>query len=428
MDKAAQIQWKTDAWKDPGMVASYAERVGDAQGWNLLKNQVEVHMFPRYVVGSDILDVGIGTGRASLPLARAGYNVTGIDSSQAMLDKCRELANGTPISLRLGDVAQLPFEAASFDTIIALNAVAHFPHLEAILRDWRRVVRPGGRMVFDAFSLDHDIAYASAIGESREYGIEHFAVKDVGSYRLRITADELVDIANRAGLRINAVIPYSAFCGQASINRFFAGSTLEGPSWNRLLSWVTADEQLYEFFLFLEEELLGHLPMAASWRYMVVLDAQADAAHNHLWLERQAEYTAALRGGPSAQTLATFGDVDVARVRGRLNELLAHEPSLYALGRILLANLPWNWPLHLNQWIDEPYLTRLQHIFDLGFADEETLRMIRGLRNDDEVAKILHHAGVNLAESLGYEMMSEILTTGFDAFKTSLEGRLVITQ
>ncbi|HEV7179845.1 MAG TPA: class I SAM-dependent methyltransferase, partial [Candidatus Baltobacteraceae bacterium] len=215
------IAWKTDAWKERNMVASYAQRVSDAAGWNQLKNRVEADLFARYAFGRDILDIGIGTGRASLPLARAGYNVTGVDSSQAMLDKCRELAGATPISLQVGDVAALPFADSSFDTVTALNTIAHFPHWQTILREWRRVVRDGGRMIFDLFSLDHDTAYAQATGESAKHGIENLGPQDVGSYYLRVPASDLVAFADETELRIVAVVPYSVFFGKGGFNRFF---------------------------------------------------------------------------------------------------------------------------------------------------------------------------------------------------------------
>ena len=98
------IDWKTNAWKDPNMVAWYSKRMVENTGTNVLKNLLETRLLKRLVTGRDVLDVGIGTGRGSIPLAKAGYNVSGIDSSQAMLDETQRLAGNIPMNLQVGDV------------------------------------------------------------------------------------------------------------------------------------------------------------------------------------------------------------------------------------------------------------------------------------------------------------------------------------
>ena len=108
LDRKDLIQWKTDAWKDPGMVNWYSGRMVQSETTNLLKNAVEINTIRRHARGPKIIDIGVGTGRAALPLVADGYDVMGVDSSQAMLDETRRLANGSPIRLQVGDVASLP--------------------------------------------------------------------------------------------------------------------------------------------------------------------------------------------------------------------------------------------------------------------------------------------------------------------------------
>jgi ubiquinone/menaquinone biosynthesis C-methylase UbiE len=150
-------QWKTDAWKNPAMVDIYLNNVNDEYGKNRLKNFVEIELCDKYSVGKTILDVGIGTGRASLPLAKKGFHVTGIDSSQAMLDATKKQAGNLPVTLMPGDVEKLPFPDASFDTAMALNVVVHFRAWDKIMAEMLRVVKPGGRVIFDIYSFENEL-------------------------------------------------------------------------------------------------------------------------------------------------------------------------------------------------------------------------------------------------------------------------------
>jgi SAM-dependent methyltransferase len=97
-----------------------------------------------------VLDLGVGTGRELPALLDAGLEVTGVDVSQAMLDRCARRAR--PIPLAHTDFwAPLPFPDASFDAAIALHGtLAHPPSDDAFAKlgaELARVVRPGGVLV-----------------------------------------------------------------------------------------------------------------------------------------------------------------------------------------------------------------------------------------------------------------------------------------
>jgi 2-polyprenyl-3-methyl-5-hydroxy-6-metoxy-1,4-benzoquinol methylase len=114
-----------------------------------------------------ILDVGCGTGRHSLELARRGYNVTGVDLSPAMLERARAkaAAQGCRISFIQADARSLPF-AAEFDTVIML-CEGGFPLMETdemnydILRSASRALAPDGMLIFTTlnglFPLFHSV-------------------------------------------------------------------------------------------------------------------------------------------------------------------------------------------------------------------------------------------------------------------------------
>ncbi len=93
----------------------------------------------------DILDAGSGTGAALGYLARFG-RVTGIDTSPLALDFCRARAHSR---LAQASVIALPFAPASFDLITSFDVLYHRAVGDPgdALRDFRRVLRPGGRVL-----------------------------------------------------------------------------------------------------------------------------------------------------------------------------------------------------------------------------------------------------------------------------------------
>jgi demethylmenaquinone methyltransferase/2-methoxy-6-polyprenyl-1,4-benzoquinol methylase len=100
-----------------------------------------------------LLDVATGTADLALLAARLlpETAVTGIDLSEAMLDVGRRKAHAggleARVTLRAGDCLALDFPDASFDAATAAFGVRNFEKLAAGLRDMRRVLRPGGRIV-----------------------------------------------------------------------------------------------------------------------------------------------------------------------------------------------------------------------------------------------------------------------------------------
>jgi malonyl-CoA O-methyltransferase len=100
------------------------------------------------VSGLDILDVGCGTGRHAVELAKAGANVTGVDFSRGMLDKARAKPGGEAVRFILQDAAgPLPFETGSFDRVISCLVVDHVKDLAVFFAELRRVCRHDGFIV-----------------------------------------------------------------------------------------------------------------------------------------------------------------------------------------------------------------------------------------------------------------------------------------
>lgn len=101
-----------------------------------------------------ILEVASGSGGPALYLARrAGCKVTGVDVNLSGIATAMQSAAHANLShrvkFRLADVnAALPYEADSFDALLCIDSMNHFTDRLITLREWWRVLRPGGHAVF----------------------------------------------------------------------------------------------------------------------------------------------------------------------------------------------------------------------------------------------------------------------------------------
>ena len=110
--------------------------------------------------GVRLLDMGCGLGESATYFAMRGAEVTATDLSPEMLRMARAVAgrNGAALRESVASADALPFAPASFDAVYIANTLHHLPDPPAVLREIRRVLRPGGWF----FSWD-PLAYNPAI-------------------------------------------------------------------------------------------------------------------------------------------------------------------------------------------------------------------------------------------------------------------------
>ena len=128
--------------------------------------------------GERLLEVGPGTGYYSLPVAEwlsPGGTLDVLDVQQEMLDHTLRRAREEGIdsvTATLADARELPFPEDSFDGAYLVTVLGEIPDQDAALRELRRVVRPGGRIVVgELFGDPHMVTHSALADRARAAGL-----------------------------------------------------------------------------------------------------------------------------------------------------------------------------------------------------------------------------------------------------------------
>jgi SAM-dependent methyltransferase len=163
--------------------------------------------------GSRILDVGCGFGGtiAHLNEQLTGCELVGLNIDERQLARARGVAVARPgntVRFVQGDACELPFPDASFDTVMAVECIFHFPSRRRFFSEARRVLREGGTLAISDFVIDADKiddmaewTEQNAALQTNFYGVRSAALC-TGTYPrlarttgLRVVADEDITAA-----------------------------------------------------------------------------------------------------------------------------------------------------------------------------------------------------------------------------------------
>lgn len=139
--------------------------------------------------GDRVLDIGTGTGIAAAAARGEGRKITGIDAAPGMLEIARRDVAG--VAFAGMDFGALRFEDAAFDVVLAAHALLFATDRVAVLAEWRRVTRPGGR-------LSLSVPGPRAVTPSALYA-EIYARWGVGATGDYPTRSSLASLARSAG-------------------------------------------------------------------------------------------------------------------------------------------------------------------------------------------------------------------------------------
>ncbi|MCU1292767.1 MAG: putative sterol methyltransferase [Bryobacterales bacterium] len=145
-------------------------------GWMTSEELSEFSKLLQLNSNSNLLEVGCGAGGCAIFLAQSsGSTVTGIDINENGIRNASALAESSGLAARIQfkqiDAGErLPFVDESFDAVFSNDAMCHIEHRLDVLKEWRRVLKPDGRIIFtDAMVItgiisNEEIATRSSIG------------------------------------------------------------------------------------------------------------------------------------------------------------------------------------------------------------------------------------------------------------------------
>lgn len=268
MDKAITISVNNDIYDQLGerWYAADDDPVALLRAESRLRNPwVAARIVRDYGAGARVLDVGCGAGFLSNHLAREGFDVTGLDASQASLDVARRHDVSGKANYLLGDAASLPFASGSFDVVCAMDFLEHVEDPLAVVAEIARVLKPNGLFFFHTFNRN-PIAWLVIIK-----GVEWF-VKNTPRHmhilRLFIKPSELSRMCSAHGMH------FVELNGSEPV-------VFSWAFWRMLLTRVVPSDFRFRFS---RSTLLAYTGYAKR-------SAQLNAAHNSVQQQTRADVT-----------------------------------------------------------------------------------------------------------------------------------------
>ncbi len=118
---------------------------------------------------SRVLETAAGTGVVTRALARAlpaSTELVATDLNQPMLDHAAAIGTARPVTWQKADAMQLPFDDASFDVVACQFGAMFFPDKARAFAEARRVLRPGGTLVFNVWDRIEENEFADVVTDA----------------------------------------------------------------------------------------------------------------------------------------------------------------------------------------------------------------------------------------------------------------------
>mgnify|MGYP003466422549 CR=1 FL=1 len=147
------------------------ESVLRSHEWRTIENSA-AYLAPLLTEGASVLDIGCGPGTITAEFADrvAPGRVVGVDAAAAVIERAAAQFDRPNLQFMVGDAYALPFDDDSFDVVHAHQVLQHVSDPVAVLREMRRVAKPGG--VVAAREVD----YAGTFWYPRLSGLDDWSV------------------------------------------------------------------------------------------------------------------------------------------------------------------------------------------------------------------------------------------------------------
>lgn len=152
-------------------------------------------------MGARVLDVATGTGKQAFAFAKKGYDVIGIDLTEAMLEVARKKNKYQNARFEVADATDLPFEDDTFDVASISLALHDMPRAirQKVLKEMVRVTRPTGMLVI----VDYDLP-RNKIGRSLIYRLVSLYE---GKYYQQFIESDFRGLLKEARIEVNKEVP-----------------------------------------------------------------------------------------------------------------------------------------------------------------------------------------------------------------------------
>ncbi len=194
---------------DPVKAQATAETYdAEAEATSWLGPQIAFDLVCEYVEpGQSVLDLGIGTGLASMPFRKTGLHVHGMDTSQEMLDACRW--KGFEYLTRHDLMSRpYPYTSGSFDHVVCLGVLPFIRDLSRLFAETQRLLKTGGVFVF--MTADRMDDEEIELEVSPEYTDSNESVT-----LYRHSADQISRWLEEAGLALLRSVPFVIYMDSA---------------------------------------------------------------------------------------------------------------------------------------------------------------------------------------------------------------------
>ena len=149
MDESKSLQkFKSEAWGTESMAASYSQNVNE--GSNLAKYNLSQYLkwIRKHLKnGNRVLDIGAGTGALTIPISQMGFEIEAFDISLQMMNYISK--EDPSIPLWEGDLFKIQDFPKEFDVIVSRWVIPHFSNYPEILSNLKKLLAPGGKIIFD---------------------------------------------------------------------------------------------------------------------------------------------------------------------------------------------------------------------------------------------------------------------------------------